>query len=217
MKKTLTGACLSVVLSVPAVASAALFDFQAWIANNSEQGFTNSSPFQLTDSGVTLTATAYESPNMTDSNVYMDGLFNNIIGGMGVCTTLTGNNQCTPSSDDNVSIDGTNGETLSWSFSQSITQMTLELGNADHFDFAGSNFEYRLGGGAWNTGTTDANGFVTLLLSSADPIDFRPVGVGFDNQFYIRNADVTVVPVPAAVWLFGSGLIGLVGVARRRR
>ncbi len=26
-----------------------------------------------------------------------------------------------------------------------------------------------------------------------------------------------VVPVPAAVWLFGSGLIGLVGVARRKR
>ena len=33
------------------------------------------------------------------------------------------------------------------------------------------------------------------------------------------NIEVTgpVVPVPAAVWLFGSGLIGLVGVARRRR
>jgi hypothetical protein len=25
------------------------------------------------------------------------------------------------------------------------------------------------------------------------------------------------VPVPAAVWLFGSGLIGLVGIARRKR
>jgi len=29
--------------------------------------------------------------------------------------------------------------------------------------------------------------------------------------------EVTVVPVPAAVWLFGSGLLGLVAIARRRR
>jgi len=27
----------------------------------------------------------------------------------------------------------------------------------------------------------------------------------------------TAVPVPAAVWLFGSGLLGLVGVARRKK
>jgi len=25
------------------------------------------------------------------------------------------------------------------------------------------------------------------------------------------------VPVPAAVWLFGSGLIGLIGIARRKK
>jgi hypothetical protein len=30
-------------------------------------------------------------------------------------------------------------------------------------------------------------------------------------------ATATVVPVPAAVWLFGSGLIGLAGFARRKR
>jgi len=28
---------------------------------------------------------------------------------------------------------------------------------------------------------------------------------------------VSVVPVPAAAWLFGSGLIGLIGVARRKK
>ncbi|MCP4042838.1 MAG: VPLPA-CTERM sorting domain-containing protein, partial [Gammaproteobacteria bacterium] len=31
------------------------------------------------------------------------------------------------------------------------------------------------------------------------------------------SGDVSAVPVPAAVWLFGSGLIGLLGVARRKR
>ena len=30
-------------------------------------------------------------------------------------------------------------------------------------------------------------------------------------------AKFTVVPVPAAVWLFGSGLLGLIGIARRKK
>ena len=29
--------------------------------------------------------------------------------------------------------------------------------------------------------------------------------------------EISQVPVPAAVWLFGSGLIGLVGIARRKK
>jgi hypothetical protein len=36
--------------------------------------------------------------------------------------------------------------------------------------------------------------------------------VGFD---YLQYTDTAVVPVPAAAWLFGSGLIGLIGIARR--
>jgi len=38
------------------------------------------------------------------------------------------------------------------------------------------------------------------------------------GQFQFLNKPVdTVVPVPAAVWLFGSGLLGLVGMARRKK
>jgi len=43
------------------------------------------------------------------------------------------------------------------------------------------------------------------------------------NVVYYQMKDITVVeipttvPVPAAVWLFGSGLIGLIGFARRKK
>ena len=37
------------------------------------------------------------------------------------------------------------------------------------------------------------------------------------SQFYINEIGFSAVPVPAAVWLFGSGLIGLIGVARWKK
>ena len=44
---------------------------------------------------------------------------------------------------------------------------------------------------------------------------------GFNANFDITSIHVdnitSAVPVPAAVWLFGSGLLGLVGVARRKK
>ena len=43
---------------------------------------------------------------------------------------------------------------------------------------------------------------------------YTPSGVLYDN---INFSSTTVVPVPGAVWLMISGLIGLVGVARRRK
>jgi hypothetical protein len=47
-------------------------------------------------------------------------------------------------------------------------------------------------------------------------VDFRisgqaPVDATGEEVFLVR-----VVPLPAAVWLFGSGLLGLIGVARRK-
>jgi hypothetical protein len=44
--------------------------------------------------------------------------------------------------------------------------------------------------------------------------------VGFDaigTTDVVRLSVVSAVPVPGAVWLFGSGLLGLMGLARRRK
>jgi hypothetical protein len=86
------------------------------------------------------------------------------------------------------------------------------------FDFAGEVF-----------GTGDG----TISLASSSGSKFRyikieqlnnPTGCSGNKTVcqtlaldsVIVNHDANVVPVPAAVWLFGSGLLGLVGVARRR-
>ena len=81
----------------------------------------------------------------------------------------------------------------------------------------------------------------TLLLSSLtsdDFIDFAPAtikGILFSapfvgnlttnpflfipklTEFTLITQAPSAVPVPAAVWLFGSGLIGLIGIAHRKR
>jgi hypothetical protein len=71
----------------------------------------------------------------------------------------------------------------------------------------------------WGTYTldlllTEAQAGATLSFGfSATSTEYNGSAVFYDNL----NFDRVVVPVPAAVWLFGSGLLGLLGVARRRK
>jgi hypothetical protein len=41
--------------------------------------------------------------------------------------------------------------------------------------------------------------------------------VGYTTYWILEGTMSTAVPIPAAAWLMGSGLLGLAGVARRRR
>ena len=63
--------------------------------------------------------------------------------------------------------------------------------------------------------TEDSNGvdFNDPTVVEVDIVDILvPDGAGGFNV----DALVTVIPVPAAMWLFGSGLLGLIGIARRK-
>jgi hypothetical protein len=66
------------------------------------------------------------------------------------------------------------------------------------------------------TAGADVSGGVTLALKTGcGAVEGCFSDVYFDNVSF--TADVNAVPVPAAVWLFGSGLIGLVGIARKKK
>jgi len=81
-------------------------------------------------------------------------------------------------------------------------------------------------GTSWNT-----NGSTNNSAAFGTDLDFyywQDIGISTDTQVTkavgswsfdgttLSYAAPSAVPVPAAVWLFGSGLIGLVGVARRK-
>jgi len=47
--------------------------------------------------------------------------------------------------------------------------------------------------------------------------EFGGYMTNFDGEWTVYSESAPAVPVPAAVWLFGSGLLGLVGMARRKK
>lgn len=111
-----------------------------------------------------------------------------------------------------------------------------EITSATPFDFNSAYFSaaYRWGLNVIATGflngsqvaqqqftvNTDAASLVALNFTGIDRLTFETIGgdeyIGSGYHFTMDNANVTTVPVPGAVWLFGSALFGLVGLKRSK-
>ena len=77
------------------------------------------------------------------------------------------------------------------------------------------------GDGSW---TQSGNSFTGFEAHGAIQFDGWVSSISWNNDvaefwhgFTVGVTKVQPVPVPAAVWLFGSGILGLIGVARRKK
>jgi hypothetical protein len=57
---------------------------------------------------------------------------------------------------------------------------------------------------------------LTALVGDVAISRFTLTSPGSDS-FRVSSLSYSVVPIPAAAWLFGSGLLGLIGISRRKR
>jgi hypothetical protein len=62
-------------------------------------------------------------------------------------------------------------------------------------------------------------GFSFEATGLSATLSFTGITGGFDGLYIdnivVSESAVTTVPVPASVWLLGSGLMGLIGISRR--
>lgn len=74
------------------------------------------------------------------------------------------------------------------------------------------NVGFHVGGLIENTSFVDDDGNAWFQKSQLIYPPFSELTISI-----LERPDIPAVPVPATVWLFGSGLLGLVGVARRKK
>jgi len=56
-----------------------------------------------------------------------------------------------------------------------------------------------------------------LAISTGANLVANPILTGLTQSEIDSIVNFTVVPIPAAAWLFGSGILGLIGMARRKK
>ena len=119
--------------------------------------------------------------------------------------------------------------------STDIAVLTSDSGGVEVFQDIGTGTSY----GEYDVSAADNGQFVSITLN-ADALDNINNGAGLfaiggavstidstpNNEIIFASSGepsvpapyltLTTVPIPAAIWLFGSGLIGLAGLARRR-
>lgn len=124
--------------------------------------------------------------------------------------------------------DSWNESTVTWNNSPVTTGAVFLDTNPNGYTYVGWSQWDLFASGAWNAAVDRTDGLLSLWLAEASSNDqahqwcskeaasgeVTYCSAGLEPYLEITTSPV---PVPAALWLFGSGLMGLMGVMRRKR
>lgn len=212
MKKQILKSALIAVAGVGLMAgsaSAMLIDFtsSAWFAANGQESYSQ------TINGINVTASAPKDYQKLYVNKFDGGGISGLANqtdGLGINTTL-------PSSEENDEISSTllwGKELLTISFNPDAIVNYIYIYDIDDNDYA----RYQLENGSWINTVAGLEPSFTITTGSDAYVSW----VKFESNsncvdFAVAGMDVTPVPEPTTMLLFGAGLIGLTGIARRRQ
>lgn len=197
MKRILLATAATCALAA-SQAGAATLDFVAFAAGN-EHGIA---------SGTTLTFDGLDVTFTSNYNPYFDDISSGRPGGLGVCKILTSDAQCTPSNDDNVTVD----EWVTLTFGQTVDLSGFSFNDADHFSLNSSLNTFGL---TLNGGLASSTSFASAVGSTY--YNVNSITFAHENiEFYVDLIEAAPVPIPASAPLL-LGALGLLGFASRRR
>ncbi len=225
--------CLfSGLATLVSVAQAGVVDFKA-LANAQEQGFAGYLFIKEDGSITSIASEAFLTVAALEGSNFIAPYLDSGNAGLGACTTLTTATfpQCTPSDDDNVTVDGGIAESLFFFFSEAVSLGNLYLNNNHDGDRSLEGDTVVINGVTPVTlsGAPYADSIVDLSTLGINPTTGFSLSIGLTSggactgestginncEFYVSKLEWSSVPAPAPLALFGLGLLGM-GAMRRR-
>ncbi len=137
--------------------------------------------------------------------------------GASLITDPTGRNDSNGENEYKVQISGLNINLTPGDYWLNVTPAIDTISHASVI--SGTTGVNAIGQPASNDGASYNNLYAHFGLGTTYAVNFNSIADAYygPRDFSMGVVGVSTVPLPAAMWLFGSGLIGLVAVARRRR
>lgn len=220
LRRTLFTALAGVMLSLGA--GSAWADLIQYVLTT-----TNGAPFTGPFVEVTVNRTSSTSATITFDSLHNGG-FIYLMGGQGAAGVnvsgafslgaISGSNSLTGFTPGPFSNGGSGTEDGFGTFNQTINDFDGWTHAADHITFGitatGSNTWLSAGSVLAPNGSNQLAA-VHLFACTPSGTGCSSTSPGASGSTYYA-AGASVVPIPAAAWLFGSGLVGLIAIARRR-